>query len=222
MARISTYAIDTDVTKDDKVIGTDASGLVTKNFKLSDIASVANKELTVAGQLVYQLRSSISPGAITQVADGSSFSSVTSLRISELDYSGDNVENFVLEFKKKRILIVDIDDKDKYGIYDVSDIVEDSANAGNIILSLEYHNGNGNFTMDNFYIFALYAQESTYRHSQTAASASWDVYHNMNKYPSVSVTLSSGNQGIADITYVNKNYLTVSFSAAKSGYAYLN
>lgn len=38
MARISTYQRDTVVTKNDKVIGTDSSGSITKNFKLEDIA----------------------------------------------------------------------------------------------------------------------------------------------------------------------------------------
>ena len=38
MARISTYQRDTVVTKNDKVIGTDSTGSITKNFKLEDIA----------------------------------------------------------------------------------------------------------------------------------------------------------------------------------------
>ena len=56
MARISTYVLDTNVTKDDKVIGTDSAGSITKNFRLTDVAGIANQEITVAGQLVYQFR----------------------------------------------------------------------------------------------------------------------------------------------------------------------
>ena len=56
MARISTYALDTNVTKNDKVIGTDSAGSVTKNFRLTDIAGITNQEITVAGQLVSAVR----------------------------------------------------------------------------------------------------------------------------------------------------------------------
>ena len=65
MARISTYALDTNVTKNDKVIGTDSAGLVTKNFSLTDISAIANQEITVAGQLTYQFKTSISEGSLT-------------------------------------------------------------------------------------------------------------------------------------------------------------
>ena len=39
MAKISTYDLDSTVSKNDKVIGTDSSGSSTKNFKLEDVIS---------------------------------------------------------------------------------------------------------------------------------------------------------------------------------------
>lgn len=222
MARISTYVLDTNVTKDDKVIGTDSAGSITKNFSLSDISAIANQEITVAGQLVYQFRSNVSEGSLTGLSDGVGFSTVTSFRLSEVDIPGHNVENFLQEYKKKRVMLVDISDKDKYGIYDVLSVQEDQNNPNYYIFTLDYHGGNGSLVLDNYYIFALYSQDATYKHTQSNASAAWNVVHNLNKFPSVSVTLSTGRQGHADVTYTNKNSLTINFSAAKSGSAYLN
>ena len=42
MARISTYALDTDITTNDKVIGTDSAGTITKNYKVSDLFGFLN------------------------------------------------------------------------------------------------------------------------------------------------------------------------------------
>lgn len=57
---------------------------------------------------------------------------------------------------------------------------------------------------------------------QPSASNSWLITHNLNKYPSVSVVDSAGNQGIGSVQYLTSNTLSVSFSSAFSGDAYLN
>ena len=50
----------------------------------------------------------------------------------------------------------------------------------------------------------------------------WDITHDLDKYPSVTVVDSAGSVVIGDITYTSKSALTVTFSAAFSGKAYLN
>ena len=50
----------------------------------------------------------------------------------------------------------------------------------------------------------------------------WDITHNLDKYPSVTIVDSAGSVVIGDITYTSKSALTVTFSAAFSGKAYLN
>lgn len=50
----------------------------------------------------------------------------------------------------------------------------------------------------------------------------WDITHNLYKYPSVTIVDSAGSVVIGDITYTSKSALTVTFSAAFSGKAYLN
>ena len=50
----------------------------------------------------------------------------------------------------------------------------------------------------------------------------WDITHDLDKYPSVTVVDSAGSVVMGDITYTSKSALTVTFSAAFSGKAYLN
>ena len=50
----------------------------------------------------------------------------------------------------------------------------------------------------------------------------WEITHNLDKYPSVTVVDSAGSVVIGDITYTSKSALKVTFSAAFSGKAYLN
>lgn len=61
-----------------------------------------------------------------------------------------------------------------------------------------------------------------YVFSQDIPSALWTITHNLNKKPSVTVVSSADIVMYGDITYLNTNKLTVTFSAPFSGKAYLN
>lgn len=61
-----------------------------------------------------------------------------------------------------------------------------------------------------------------YRHVQMSASATWVIVHNLAKFPSVSIVDSVGDNIVGDVIYDSGNQVTVTFSAAISGEAYLN
>ena len=61
-----------------------------------------------------------------------------------------------------------------------------------------------------------------YSHTQNIASAVWEITHNLGKHPSVSVVDSANSAVIGEVRYINENQLTVSFSGAFSGKAFLN
>lgn len=61
-----------------------------------------------------------------------------------------------------------------------------------------------------------------YEHVQGVASATWNIAHGLNKYPSVSIVDSSGNIVIGDTNYVDVNNVTLTFAGAFAGKAYLN
>lgn len=61
-----------------------------------------------------------------------------------------------------------------------------------------------------------------YTHTQNAVSNSWAITHNLGFNPNVTVVDSGGTIYEGEITYTNTNSLTVSFSSAFSGKAYLS
>ena len=62
----------------------------------------------------------------------------------------------------------------------------------------------------------------SYDHTQGSASDTWVINHNLGFKPNVTVVDSAGTIYEGEITYTNSNSLTVSFSAAFSGKAYLS
>lgn len=61
-----------------------------------------------------------------------------------------------------------------------------------------------------------------YIHNQQVASDTWVVTHNMNKYPSVNIVDTANDEVTGDVKYNSLNQITISFTAAFSGKAYLN
>lgn len=64
--------------------------------------------------------------------------------------------------------------------------------------------------------------QTTYTHNQASASATWVITHNLGRHPSVVVIDSAGSAIISDVQYDSEYQVTVRFSAAFSGKAYLN
>lgn len=64
--------------------------------------------------------------------------------------------------------------------------------------------------------------DKTYVHKQVIASNTWEITHNLYKYPSVSVVDTGGNVVIGDVEYTSLNTLVIKFTAPFSGTAYLN
>ena len=223
MARISIYQKDTDITSQDKVIGTDFNGSVTKNFPLGGLSNFFSRTITVGGQVAYQFVDIKKNASLTEPADDTAFSALTTFKLSEIDSAGHNVEDFLLEYAGKRIIITQVDNKNNYGFYDVTSVIEDENNLNYYDFILKYVSGHGNLILDKYYtIMLIGTDDKHYTHNQGSASATWNVAHNLNKFPSATVVLSTGQKGYGDITYVDANNLTISFAAAESGKAYIN
>lgn len=62
----------------------------------------------------------------------------------------------------------------------------------------------------------------SYTHTQGSSSDTWEIEHNLGFYPSVTVFLSTGDTVEGLINHSNTNSLTITFSAAISGTAYLS
>lgn len=61
-----------------------------------------------------------------------------------------------------------------------------------------------------------------YHHTQGISSATWIVNHSLGWYPNVTVQDSGGSIVEGEITYTSVNSLTITFTGAFSGNAYLS
>ena len=61
-----------------------------------------------------------------------------------------------------------------------------------------------------------------YMHTQNTSSNTWVITHNLGYHPSVTALDSAGTQVEGDVVWNSLNQLTVTFSAAFGGVAYLS
>lgn len=61
-----------------------------------------------------------------------------------------------------------------------------------------------------------------FAHTQSVASATWVVNHNLNKYPSVTVVDSAGTVVVGQVAYNSTTQATLTFVGSFSGKAYFN
>lgn len=58
--------------------------------------------------------------------------------------------------------------------------------------------------------------------TQSSASATWTINHTLNKFPAIEVVDSANDIVIGNVTYNSITQITITFTAAFSGKAYLN
>ena len=61
-----------------------------------------------------------------------------------------------------------------------------------------------------------------YVYNQVVASNEWNIQHNLNKYPSVTIVDSAENVVVGDVVYIDKNNVRILFIGSFSGKVYLN
>ncbi len=88
--------------------------------------------------------------------------------------------------------------------------------------------GKGNFidisqTITNQIDFEVFSgSDANFVFTQSVPATTWIINHNLDKFCSVNVVSDSNVIKYGNVTYINSNSLTITFSAAFSGKAYLN
>ena len=228
MARISTYPLDQDIVGEDKVIGSNSVGDITKNYTLNGISGWMNASgsVAIAGQNNYGFGiPGATEGAISGVAPNTAFSAISNLTFTKTSATGSSVINYLLTLVGRSVLLARLDNTDNFGVYKLVSLTVDSSNANLYDAVFTHIVSNGNITANKYYGFAIYPELSADKHFtfvQSTAAATWSITHNLGKFPSVSI-VDSGNTIVhGDIDYTNENALTITFSAAFGGKAYLN
>ena len=235
MARISSYSKDTNISSGDKLLGSDSSG-ATRNFVINDLQTfIAETNTTGSSSSFTYKYNNTNPGSgevIFTVSSGSTFANITSIKVSKYNHKQTTkpMDDALGLLGGKNIIIYDISNRNNFGVYKVESLqVDDDSNFYN--LTLTFKSSNGSFVNNKIYgvdIFPESGGDLTFPHHQNTASASWDINHNLGKFPSVSIKFSSSDSvytnlgAFAGIVYTDENNLTINLAAAESGYAYLN
>ena len=86
--------------------------------------------------------------------------------------------------------------------------------------STDFTGSSVNINLNYEYIQAQ--TRENYVHDQQVASATWVVNHTLNKYAAVNIVDTSNDIIMGEVKYNSLNQLTITFTAAISGKAYLN
>ena len=231
MARISTYTTDTDVSGDDKVLGTDTTG-ATKNYTLDSIGEyfTKNNVVTVAGQLAFVFESGLSDAGNGQffVNNGTGgipeLEGITKMHISVNYTSGETLEEMLDEIIDDKFMIVEARKQSVKAIMTVDAFVNDGTKQDFKDVEVTVSEASGGLVDGKVYLISKYggASDKTYTHTQSTASATWSVAHSLGKKPSVSIVDSADNLIRGQVDYTDLNNLTITLSAPTSGKAYLN
>jgi len=232
MARIKLYPNDTAITGGDKLVGTDVAGdNITKNFQIEDLAQYFEQtgnalfQYNFAGTYGNQTidsgdyRYQVDPTAPTIYG----WVNITGIAISRYNRNGEDVTPMVSLLVNQVIKITDIATSESlgYGLYQVTSSTTLSS-GGAFLLTLKFKGGSSTTANGVISIAPFGTEGYEYTFTQSAAAATWTINHNLDRFPSVTTVDSAGSIINGAITYTDSNTITVVFTSATSGKAYLN
>ena len=228
MAKISSYNLDTTVSKNDKVIGTDSGGSTTKNFKLEDVAGFLDKSnlINVNGQVVYKLTSGSSPntGEFNRTGGSGNFSNITSFKFSHTNANDLDIETYLDYFIGLKILIIQTDNQNNFGLYNVNNVVSSTDHSTFEVVFIE---GSGSMVTNKHYAIAHSPKGQSDKNFISnsinfSANTPQTIAHNLNKFPAVTTVDSAGNEVVGDVQHININSFKITFTSAFSGKVHAN
>lgn len=237
MTKISTYVIDEKITALDKWIGSDANMQNrTKNFTPKKLAEYFNENqiinIGVPLQYKYYTLEPLEARPIgtltfeTEIGPNVNFSSISTFILSKYTTKQNIVSDFLDFLDKSKILLFKSSDINSFGYYKITSIEPYDVDPNFFVVTVEYETGHGGLEEDEDYMISPVsldgASDKTFIFTQDTPANPWIVNHNLNKFPSATMVLSTGQVGIADIRYIDANNLTITFSGDESGKAYMN
>ena len=226
MARISSYPRDLDVVDNDSWIGTESSNRQTKNYTAAAVAKYLNikGKISISAQMVFKYMTvGAGSGEFSGPANLSPIANITTLQLSTTDASSQNVVAFMDYLVGNNILISEQNEISNFGHFTIDSYTTN----GNVsTLNLTSLFGNGNLENKKFYDFAVFTLSSqgvpTFVFTQGVPATTWNIQHNLGKFPSVSVINNNNVVINGEVTYIDNNNIQLNFSAGFTGKAYLN
>ena len=231
MARIKLYPNDTTIEGGDKLVGTDINGNATKNYQIEELAQYFEQ----TGNALFQYNfagtygnETIDSGEYRYQVDSSAptvygWANITGIAISRYNKNGEDATPMIPFLVNQLIKITDIGTSESlgYGLYKVKSSTTLS-NGGAYLLTFTFKGAASTVGNSVISIAPFGGQDYEYDEQVPVVTTTWEIEHNLGRFPSITTVDSAGSEITGAVTYNNENKITVVFNSATSGNAYLN
>jgi hypothetical protein len=244
MARISTYPVDQNPEGSDILLGTDASGGTdaTKNFRISDISLVLINDFLANNSWTFNIDEADAEMRKAQLffaaggGNNTSWANITTLRSVLLMGNNTNAQPYLQYLLtndpitgqpvvNNLIKISDRNDLRSFGVFTFTSLAAVAGKTDIYDIGLTFIKGAGSIQKKHVYginIDPSDATDKTFEYTQVSPAATWNIQHNLNKFPSITVIDTLDTVVVGEYTYIDNNNVTLTFSAGFAGKAYLN
>ena len=244
MARISTYPVDQNPEGSDILLGTDASGGTdaTKNFRISDISLVLINDFLANNSWTFNINEADAEMRKAQLffaaggGNNTSWANITTLRSVLLMGNNTNAQPYLQYLLtndpitgqpvvNNLIKISDRNDLSSFGVFTFTSLAAVAGKTDIYDIGLTFIKGAGSIQKKHVYginIDPSDATDKTFEFTQGVPSTTWNIQHNLNKFPSITVIDTADTVVTGQYTYIDNNNVTLTFSAGFAGKAYLN
>ena len=231
MPIISSYKKNNTPDPSDILIGTDVSNGQTKNFSLGGASVVIINDFLKHSAWKFIIQDPDPDprpeGTISFENYGGQatpWQDITSLYINvQMPVTVPVVLPYLQRFIGYDIIIQDVRSLGRFGVYTLTALTQVQGNVYN--MELEFVTGNNNIQALQYYsiqIDIVKGFDSHYEFVQGVPATTWDITHNLDKFPSISVVDTADTTVIGSYEYITKNRVILNFSDAFAGKAFLN
>ena len=236
MARISTYPLDTKLVGSDYWIGSDAnSNLATKNFSIDSVVEYMNREATQQQALRFKYTNTIPYtdgsfyGADALLAPTVQFDTITGFTVSkfELTNLGIDISSFYANpLGGSEVLLTQCDDVSRWAVFAWVSSTQNATNTNFYDIVVTYKAGSNGLIANKDYFISLLtyagANDANFVYTLDGSTNSYQINHNLNKYPSVTIFNTNNFQVETQIVFNSLNQATLTFSQTFEGKASCN
>ena len=231
MSGISSYQLKSQPDGSDIVIGTSVENGQTKNFSVQSLSnySINSYLKNISWQFVVLEPdpSERAKGTISFENFGgqnTNWSAITRIYINTLMPNGSASINYLTRLVGKNIILGDRNNLDGYGIFKVTSLTQESGSV--YYMDLSYKSGSGVIKALRYYGLQVdidgVVSDKNFVFTQGVPATTWNIPHNLAKFPSVTVINNNNVVITGEVTYIDNNNVQLNFSAGFSGKAYLN
>ena len=231
MSKISSYPSKPILEGSDILIGTSAENGQTKNFSVQALSNYAINVWLSAISWKFVI---LEPDPIIRELGSISFenfegqstpwANITKLFINTSMPNGTASINYLSRLIGKNIILGDRNNLDGYGVFQFDSLTQEDGSVYS--MSLTYLSGSGVIKALHYYGIQIDVDaiegDKNYVFSQAVPATTWNIQHNLAKFPSITVIDSANTVVTGQYTYIDINNVTLTFSAGFAGTAYLN